>query len=63
MTRKDIDSVLRDRDKELMAISGIVGVYVGLMPDKETPCLKVMVVKETEELKRRIPKTSEGIRC
>jgi hypothetical protein len=55
MTRKDINDVLRGHDKELMAIPGVVGVYVGLMPDDETLCLKVMVVKETEELKRKIP--------
>ncbi len=60
MTRKDINVVLRDHDKELMTIPGVVGVYVGLMPDDETRCLKVMVVKETEDLKKRIPKSLEG---
>jgi len=60
MTRKDINAVLRDHDKELLAIPGVVGVYVGLLPDDKTPCLKVMVVKETEDLKRRIPNSIEG---
>jgi hypothetical protein len=60
MTQKDINAVLRDHDKELMAIPGVVGVYVGLMPDDKTPCLKVMVVKKTEELEKKIPKTLEG---
>src|SRR3990172_5999700 len=60
MTRKDINAVLNDHDKELLAIPGVVGVYVGLLPDDKTPCLKVMVVKETEDLKRRIPKSIEG---
>ena len=60
MTRKDINAVLKDHDEELLAIPGVVGVYVGLMPDDKTPCLKVMVVKETEELKSRIPKAIEG---
>ena len=60
MPRKDINAVLRDHDKELMAIPGVVGVYVGLMPDDKTTCLKVMVVKETEDLKKKIPKTLEG---
>ena len=60
MTRKDINAVLKDHDKELLAIPGVVGVYVGLLPDDKTPCLKVMVVKETEDLKRRIPKSIEG---
>jgi hypothetical protein len=60
MTRKNINTVLKDHDKELLAIPGVVGVYVGLLPDNKTPCLKVMVVKETEDLKSRIPKTIEG---
>ena len=60
MTRKDINAVLKDHDNELLAIPGVVGVYVGLLPDDKTPCLKVMVVKETEDLKRRIPKSIEG---
>ncbi len=60
MTRRDISAVLKDHDKELLAIPGVVGVYVGLLPDDKTPCLKVMVVKETEDLKRRIPKSIEG---
>ena len=59
MTRKDINAVLKDHDKELLAIPGVVGVYVGLLPDDKTPCLKVMVVKETEDLTRKIPKTIE----
>jgi hypothetical protein len=60
MTRRDINAVLKDHEEELLAISGVVGVYVGLLPDQKTPCLKVMVVKETEDLKRRIPKSIEG---
>ena len=60
VTQKDINAVLKDHDKELLAIPGVVGVYVGLLPDDKTPCLKVMVVKETEDLKRRIPKSIEG---
>jgi hypothetical protein len=60
MPRKDINAVLRNHDKELIAIPDVVGVYVGLMPDGKTTCLKVMVVKDSEELKKRIPKTLEG---
>ncbi len=62
MTRRGINAVLKDHDRELLAIPGVVGVYVGLLPDDKTPCLKVMVVKETEDLKRRIPKFIEGYR-
>ncbi len=60
MTRKDINEVLREHDRELMAIPGVVGVYVGLMPDKKAPCLKVMVVKKTKELKKKIPASLGG---
>ena len=60
MTRKDINTVLKDHDKELLAIPGVVGVYAGLLPDDKTPCLKIMVVKETKDLKRRIPKSIDG---
>jgi hypothetical protein len=60
MTRKDINAVLEEHDDQLLAIPGVVGVYIGLLPDDETPCLKVMVIKETEDLKRRIPTSIDG---
>jgi hypothetical protein len=59
---RDINAVLRDHDEELMAIPGIVGIYIGLLEDDKTPCLKVMAVKKTPELERRIPKGLEGYR-
>ena len=57
---RDINAVLRDHDDELLAIPGVVGVYVGLLTDGKTSCLKVMVDRKTSELKRRVPKTLEG---
>jgi hypothetical protein len=60
MIPNDINAVLKEHEKELLTIPGVVGVYVGLLPDDKTPCLKVMVVKETEDLRRRIPKSIEG---
>ena len=62
MTQKDINTVLKDHDKELLAIPGVVGVYIGLLPDNTTLCLKVMVIKEPKELKRMIHNLSMGIR-
>jgi hypothetical protein len=56
----DINIVLRAHDRELMAIPGVVGVYVGLEADERTPCLKVMVVKKTRDLRRAVPKALEG---
>jgi len=43
-----------------MAIPGVVGVYIGLMPDGKTTCLKVMVARKTPELERKVPKDLEG---
>ncbi len=60
MSRPDINEVLRAHDEELLAIPGVVGVYVGLLDDKKSSCLKVMVVKKTAELEQRIPKSLEG---
>lgn len=60
MNRRDINAVLRDHDTDLLALPDVVGVFVGLLPDGVTPCLKVMVVKETEELKKTIPQSLEG---
>jgi hypothetical protein len=60
MARRDINAVLRDHDQELMAVPGVVGVYVGLLDDNRTSCLKVMIVKKTPELERQIPKSLEG---
>ncbi len=62
MPRKDINVVLRENDKELMSLPGVVGVYVGMLDDGKTLCLKVMVEKKTPELERRLPKQLEGYR-
>ena len=57
---RDINAVLADHDAELLSISGVVGVYVGLLKDEKTPCLKVMLAREDSSLKRRIPRSLEG---
>ena len=56
---RDIDAVLRAHDRELLAIKGVVGVYVGVLEDGKTPCLKVMVVAKSAEIERAVPKTIE----
>ena len=43
-----------------MAIPGVVGVYVGLMDDGKTLCLKVMVSDKTQDVERQIPRSLEG---
>ena len=58
--KRDINAVLADHDKQLMAIPNVVGVYVGLLGDQKTPCLKVMLARNDESLKRSIPRRIEG---
>lgn len=58
--QRDINDVLRAHDKELLAIPGVVGVYVGVLEDGKTPCLKVMLARASAETERALPKTLEG---
>ena len=58
--RRDINLVLAAHDKQLLAIDGVIGVYVGTLEDRHTPCLKVMLAKGTPELRRAIPAAIEG---
>lgn len=57
--RRDINEVLRSHDRELLAVPGVVGVYVGLLEDGKTPCLKVLVAQKSAETERAIPKSLE----
>jgi hypothetical protein len=56
--RPDINAVLNAHSAELMAKPGVVGVYVGLLPDEKTPCIKVML--KSASVPVGIPKTLEG---
>jgi hypothetical protein len=58
--KRDINAVLAAHDKELLAIPGVVGVYVGVLKDGRTPCLKVMLARKTPESARDIPRNIEG---
>jgi hypothetical protein len=57
---RDINDVLRAHDQGLLAIKGVVGVYVGQLDGGKTPCLKVMVAAKSAEIERSIPKNIEG---
>jgi len=57
---RDINAVLAAHDRELLAKRGVVGVYVGLMADGKTPCLKVMLARKDLELEHSLPKTLES---
>ena len=56
---RDIKTVMEAHVEELMAIPGVVGVAIGELDD-HTPCIQVLVIEQTEELTRRIPKSLEG---
>ncbi|PYL18624.1 MAG: hypothetical protein DME30_02715 [Verrucomicrobia bacterium] len=58
--KRDINAVLRDHDKELMAIPNVVGVYVGVLGDGKTPCLKVMLSRKSPATEQAIPRSIEG---
>lgn len=58
--QRDINAVLGDHDKKLLAIPGVVGVYVAVLEDGKTPCLKVMLARKTPESERDLPKSIEG---
>ena len=59
-SRRDINAVLADHDKELMAMPGVVGVYVGVLQDQRSPCLKVMLARKDSALEKKIPRSLEG---
>lgn len=59
MATRDIKEVMEEHTEELMAIPGVVGVYIGALEDG-SPCIKVMVIEKTTELERRIPNVLEG---
>jgi hypothetical protein len=60
--RREINAVLADHDAELMALPGVVGVYVGLLNDGRTTCLKVMIARDDPALRRPIPRLIDGYR-
>ena len=57
---RDINLVLAAHDRELLAIPGVVGVYVGLTDRRPAPCLRVMVAHKDAAMQSRIPKWLEG---
>lgn len=58
VNQKTIKQVLREHTDQLMAVPGVVGVAGGLCND--TPCILVMVEKDTAELHRQIPSKIDG---
>lgn len=60
--KKDINAVLAAHDTELMAKPGVTGVYVGVLDDGKTPCLKIMLAKADPQLEKSLPRMIDGYR-
>ena len=58
--KRDINAVLAAHDRELLAIPGVVGVYVGTLEGRRTSCLRVMLARKNPESERKIPRVIEG---
>ena len=55
---KSIDAVLAAHNDSLMAVPGVVGTAVGRCSG--APCIRVLVTRTSDELRRRIPRELEG---
>ncbi len=60
MPLRDIHAVLRDHEKDLMSIPGVVGVGVALGVDGQTLCLRVVAASKTPALEQKVPQSLEG---
>ena len=60
MTRPPIEQVQQSNTDAWMKIPGVVGTAIGLCDN--TPCIKVLVVRATPELRQAIPDTVQGYR-
>jgi len=58
MPRRTIEEALKAHTNRLMSIPGVVGTAQGLCEGK--PCIKVLVVKKTAKLLRRVPVAADG---
>lgn len=59
--QRDINAVKDAHAPEIMTLPGVVGIYVGEMPDR-TPCIVIMVARKTRMLERTLPAVLEGYR-
>ena len=58
MPNKSLEEVLQEHTGRLMTLSGVVGTAQGLCDGK--PCIRVFVVKRSDELISQIPPEIEG---
>ena len=60
VVRPPIEEVQKAHTDAWMKIPGVVGTAIGLCND--TPCIKVLVVRSTPELRRAVPDSAQGFR-
>ncbi len=58
MPNRSLEEVLQEHTDSLMAMSGVVGTAQGLCDGE--PCIRVFVIKKSDELMGQIPPQIEG---
>ena len=58
MEKRTFYEVLKEHAGSLMTIPGVVGTAEGRLAGK--PCIRVLVVRKTPQLTKKIPSTIEG---
>jgi len=58
MEKRTIDEVLREHTDSLMSIPGVVGTAQGQHAGE--PCIRVLVIRKTPQLTKKIPSAIEG---
>lgn len=59
VTTNDLGPVVNRHSQEIMQIPGVTGVAVGALEDG-TPCILILVVEDSDEVRSRLPTTLEG---
>lgn len=58
VTSRPIEQVLAEHTPALMRIPGVVGTYQGETDGR--PCIRVMVARDTPEIRAAVPRALEG---
>ena len=58
MKKRTIGEVLEEHTKSLMSIPSVVGTSEGKYAGK--PCIRVLVIRKTSQLTKKIPSAIEG---
>jgi hypothetical protein len=59
MPARDLDTVIKDNAADILALPGVEGLY-GSVSETGEPCIKVTVVRDTPELRKRVPEALGG---